>query len=403
MPISTTEVLAAERTAADLAHRTVAGVPLSGADLVRECASALRAYLRTRPGLKLSEGERQDLVQTLCADALTAHRKQHGRVPLTRGSVGRSYLLACAAGHLRQGREWRDTLDGYRTRAERERDLAPLVAGNVESVSEGEGESGDDAPAADVRGGWLAVALARERMRAGEDALPVLPADLPALADALAAALSDALEASGKDRERIAVAVRSACGQSLASQAAEDGSPSLRTLATRAGEGAALIRAGFTARELATLTRAVADVESAERALMRRLRTSLDPATADLALAACAAVDAARVTLRNVPRGPLPGARRMVLNARPPVRPLYGCATASLPLSRPTWQRAPRVSKRPVVTLSAARTEDRGTGTDWRAESVSYWQARATGYARSMPGSGYLSAARRNLRAARAR
>jgi hypothetical protein len=308
-----------------------ANPPMSGAALIAECASALRAAVALRPGIKLSESERDSLVQTLACEALSAHRRYHGSAPMTRASVGRTYLRESALGLLRQDRGWRDTLDGYRTRAERSHDLAPLFAGSVESVAPAAAD--DDAPA-DRGSGWLAVALNRERDRDPESD-HVMPADLPALAGAVAVALTEALAVTGREAVAVTVAVRSACGEPLTEQAAEPGAASLRTLATRCGEGNALIAAGMSARDVATLTRAVADVELAERALMRRLRTALPVELESALTAAAAAVGATAATLRKQPRGPLPGPRSRVLNMRHPVRPVYGCATGPVPQSRP--------------------------------------------------------------------
>jgi len=205
-------------------------------------------------------------------------------------------LQQTASGILRE-RTWRDTLDGYTTRGERERGYAPLIAGSVNAEQEDTREDASES-APDPRGGWLSIALMRERDRSADaPALAVESAHLPALAATLASALADACETSGKDRESVTAAVLAACGITLAEQAGMPGALSLPTLKRRSTAGAAILRDRLSAGELVALVRDVADTELEDRALRRSLRTSLPPvleALAQSAASACESVRAAR-------------------------------------------------------------------------------------------------------------
>src|SRR4051794_18871086 len=149
-------------------------VALSGAALMAEVDGAIASVLRTRPGLKLSETERDALAQVVACDALAAHAERmrtlstedaetRGTRAMLRSDVGRKYLAALTRGALKSREGWRDTLDGYRTRSERERGLAGAVAGSRESAESADAERPDGAPRS-----WLSVALDRERQSAGE-------------------------------------------------------------------------------------------------------------------------------------------------------------------------------------------------------------------------------------------
>lgn len=308
-----TESVSRERAARERAAADRLNPRMTGADLIRECESALAAVLK-RSGRKVSADERMTLVQTLACDTLTAQRERYGDEPLRRSHVGRNYLSALARGHLKQERGWRDTLDGYRVRSERERGLAPLFAGSVESAAQRESERGDGEPR-----GWLTVAIDRESERASETArrLPaVAPEHLRTLAETLCETLADECGASAAERPLIRAAVLSACGIPLIRQS-ESERCSVSALKRRSRDGNAILRERLTARECSTLVRIAASESADEHRLMRALATSLSVETERLARAALDATETVLCAEYRVSRRAQNAGSRVTASAEP--------------------------------------------------------------------------------------
>jgi hypothetical protein len=315
-----TEVLAEseqrerEREAARTAARERIAYARPGTDLMRTvhaCVSEVaRGAKRGRSPVRLSETERDALAATVALAVLESHARQHpGRV-LTRASYGRSYVLALTRGAVRE-RSYRDTLDGWRTRAEVAADRPATVAGSVDSLpaDTGESESGESERPA---GGWLSHALMRESERTGEEIAPV-PADLPAIVGTVARLLAAEHALTPRETGSVYVALMVAAGNTLTTLAAENGAPSLRTLAGRSSDGAKLVRERIGARDLRAAVREAARQRVADYAL--RLAVSGRADLSEAARCALAAIERVRSTeseragYRMSAPGPVPAAR----------------------------------------------------------------------------------------------
>lgn len=229
--------VAAVLTAAVQPDAPDAPAPLDGAAILSAARAGVRAYV---PTSRLTPHERE----ALTADVATLLWERECKLPRLR-ALPWTHRVAQAQSitrdRMRDGKGWRDTLDAWRPRPDRD---APDVA--HEPLPEG----------LDV----LTAAREqdrRERVAAGEGR------EFPADAVALARSIGRQYPGTDAQRKRVALAVAldvalaAGAEDPVAAVAAAHGM-SAGSVKVRASEGRKLIRAAWTARDLARIVRATA-------------------------------------------------------------------------------------------------------------------------------------------------
>lgn len=293
---------------------------LEGVALARE----IRAAMRSVPAARVaSEPEREALAQMAAERILrkrsrgsardviawidraermpvTAAREQRERVE--RGATGRAHLVGIIASLCAQSRDWLDTTERYRTRAQSQADTGPMIAASLDAATDP--ETGEPT-------GFLARAVARE----GGARLAPLSVDRLALA-ALLARESVPAERTERERESVRLALLAnlpdpQSGEPVAGPAlAASEGVAYGTLRNRISEGARLWRALYPdPRDAAAVVRAAAESLALERGERSRVARG-DAPHLDLAgVSALAAIGRAQTEQSKRTRAYLSGSR----------------------------------------------------------------------------------------------
>lgn len=210
---------------------------MEGAALARE----IRAAMREVPAARRASESEQDALAQMVAERIY-RRRRHGRpadvlrwieraercpvtaeraerVRVERGSVGRRYLVGIVASLCAQSREWLDTTERYRTRAQAQSDSGPMVDASADPQS-------DDL-------------LTREALTRHDPERAPIPEDSRELCEAMARVIGT----TKAEARRVAVALLADLASvPLSALAAEQGR-TLNALALDRSRGVALMRA----------------------------------------------------------------------------------------------------------------------------------------------------------------
>jgi hypothetical protein len=269
---------ASERRAERKAARSERRDPFSlqGVELMRAVECAVR---RNRAARQMPDTEQEALAQMVAERVIvrTGERRGNARAvlaaigraerhPLTyareesqrveRSGAGRELLDRIVTSLVAQSRDWRDTLDRYRTRKQAQADTGPMI------------DTSTDALGVDF--------LSRAALADTDPELAPLPEDSRALAEAVAAAVAvpaddDSPGLTDAETRRVAVALLVDLGGVALSAVAADQGRTLNALALDRSRGAAILRDRYP--DPLALVRLVRDC--AEREALT------DPATGD--------------------------------------------------------------------------------------------------------------------------
>lgn len=323
MAVSLKQSVEAERAAQAKAENPVVPMPLAGAALAHEIASAIRA---ARGAGILTDSERDALAQMI-AERVTRKnlRERVGRpvdvlrfidraerLPLwaeqaeqvQRGTVGRDYLRTLAERLLRESREWRDLAQTYsvRERAQRERSGPTVALESWEAYS----------ASADGRS-LLDEALARDWNRRPQTDRAPLPEASAELCEQWAESLAILTDAQRRyARYALLSDLAGIAGDVLARREGR----TLRAAIADANRGRSILRTLYpTSRELVAAGRRIADACG----LLERDPQNDRPTLTDAQAQALATVDGMKrserqlVPMRSRMAGPQAGSARDVL------------------------------------------------------------------------------------------